>query len=77
VIPKAKGKTVVASVAAAEDSLTPIKKNENADVEGRPPRIPPITLPFFSAIMVIEVIQRLPTAKAKTRCSRKEVEIIF
>jgi hypothetical protein len=40
-------------------------------VEGRPPRMPPKTLPFFSAITVITVTHRLPTAKARVRCKRE------
>jgi len=67
-MPKANGKTVVASTAAAEDWLIAINKKEKADVEGRPPKTPPETLPFFSAITVITVTHRLPTAKAKVRC---------
>ena len=70
-IPKAKGKTVVASTATLEDWLIAMKKNENADVEGRPPKIPPRTLPLFSAMIVITVTQRLPTANAKAKRSRK------
>ncbi len=74
--PKAKGKTVVASTATFGDWLIAMKKKEKADVDGRPPRTPPRTLPFFSAIIVIAVTQRLPTAKDKARCSRKIAESI-
>ena len=49
-MPNAKGKTVVASTAALVDWLIAMKKNEKAEVEGNPPRMPPRTLPFFSAI---------------------------
>ena len=73
-MPKAKGKTVVACTAAAEDWLTPMKKKEKADVDGRPPRMPPKTLPFFSAITVIIVTHKLPTANARIRCSREASE---
>jgi hypothetical protein len=54
-----------------------MKKNEKADVDGRPPRIPPKTLPFFSAIIVIIVTHKLPTANARKRCKKKESETIF
>jgi hypothetical protein len=54
-----------------------MKKNEKADVEGRPPRIPPRTLPFFSAIIVIIVTHKLPTANARKRCRKKESETMF
>ena len=71
---KAKGKTVVALTTAAEDWFMPMKKNENAEVEGKPPRIPPMTLPFFSAITVIAVTHtgyrlRMPEEDAEpVRC---------
>jgi hypothetical protein len=73
---KAKGKTVVACTAAAEDWFKPMKKKEKAEVEGRPPRIPPTTLPFFSAMTVIAVTHRLPTANARRRCRKTEESII-
>jgi len=75
VTPKANGKTAVACTAAAEDWLIPMKKNEKADVEGRPPRTPPKTLPLFSAITVITIIHMLPTAKAMIRWREKALEI--
>lgn len=63
---KAKGKKMVAWT-AAKDWFMPMKKNENAEVEGKPPRIPPMTLPFFSAITVIAVTQQA----ADCECQKK------
>ena len=73
---KAKGKTDVALMAAVEDWYIPIKKNAKADVEGRPPRIPPTALPFFSDTIVITVTQRLPTTNDKARWVSSWVSIM-
>ena len=67
---------LVAWTAAAEDWFMPMKKKENAEVEGSPPRIPPTTLPFFSATTVMAITHKLPTAKAKRRWVSIEASII-
>ena len=75
-MPNANGKTVVAWTAAVVDWLMPMKKNEKAEVDGRPPRMPPTTLPFISDITVIIVTHKLPTANAKTRCRSVQYSVI-
>jgi hypothetical protein len=74
---KAKGKTVVALTAAVVDWFIAMNRKEKAAVEGKPPRIPPITGPFFSAIIVVAVTQRLPTTKAKIRRASRSVSSII
>ena len=54
---------IVACEATSGDCVHPIKNKAIKQVEGNPPRTPPILVPNFSEITVTEVIQIAPTKK--------------
>jgi hypothetical protein len=73
----ARGITVVASDATSGVWVIPINNNEIKAVEGKPPMRPPILLPYLSAIIVLKVIQALPTKKLSVSLYQKKYSIIF